>query len=112
MPTDVVDANAEVLTGGGEMTGKEAKGNWYKVFQMIDVDGSGKLGYEELEEVIRAEYPGLGIASSTMSTTNIRGLWKAIDADRSGDVTVDEFMSFMREDRGPWCVMAAHVCVL
>ena len=84
-------------TGG---TVKEARGNWYKVFTLIDVDGSGKLGYEELEEVIRADYPGLGMKPAAISTSRVRGLWKAIDADRSGDVTVDEFMSFMRR-HGP-----------
>ena len=83
--------------GGGA---KETRGNWFKVFQMIDVDGSGILGYEELEEVIRADYPGLGMKPAQLSQARIRGLWKAIDSDRSGDVTVDEFMGFMRK-HGP-----------
>lgn len=81
-------------TTGGNMP--QARGNWFKVFQLIDVDGSGRLGYEELDEVIRAPYPGLEIKKSAMTTADVKGLWKAIDADRSGDVTVDEFMSFMR----------------
>lgn len=37
---------------------------------------------------------------AAISTNRIRGLWKAIDADRSGDVTVKEFVSFMRR-HGP-----------
>ncbi|KAK7233357.1 hypothetical protein SO694_00108036 [Aureococcus anophagefferens] len=84
-------------TGG---TVKEAPGNWYKVFALFDITGSGLLGYEELEEVIRADYPGLGMKPAAISTNRIRGLWKAIDADRSGDVTVKEFVSFMRR-HGP-----------
>ena len=31
-----------------------------------------------------------------MSQDELKGLWRAIDEDSSGDVTVDEFMHFMK----------------
>ena len=38
-----------------------AAGNWYKIFRMFDSDDSGKMGYEELEHVLRAGFPGLSL---------------------------------------------------
>ena len=37
----------------------EQRFNWFKMFNILDVDGSGRLGFEELESVIRAPYPCL-----------------------------------------------------
>ena len=71
-------------------------GNWFKIFNQVDVDESGRVGYEELEAVMRSRDPGLRIAAAEISENQLRGLWKAIDADRSGDVTVEEFLTFMR----------------
>ena len=74
----------------------EQRFNWFKMFNILDVDGSGRLGFEELESVIRAPYPCLCTPEEVLPLEQIKALWKAIDADSSGDVTVDEFMGFMR----------------
>ena len=66
---------------------------------MLDTDNSGRLGYEELHEAIRGPYPCLCVKSKDFPSAWIRGLWKAVDVDRSGDVTVDEFVGFMRRRR-------------
>lgn len=78
----------------------ETRFNWFKMFTMLDADGSGRLGFEELEDVLRKPYPCLATPEQVVSVASLRGLWKAIDADASGDVTVDEFMTFMRS-KGP-----------
>jgi len=73
-----------------------AGGNWYKVFNLVDKDGSGRLGYEELKELVRDAWHGLAIPPERLSDLNIKTFWKALDKDQSGDVTVSEFMVFMR----------------
>ena len=75
-------------------------GNWFQIFNKFDTDESGRLGFEELEGVTRMRDPGLNLRESDLSTHDLKGLWKAIDKDCSGDVTVDEYMHFMRA-RGP-----------
>ena len=71
-------------------------GNWFQIFNKFDTDESGRLGFEELEGVTRMRDPGLNLAQKDLSTHDLKGLWKAIDADCSGDVTVDEYMHFMK----------------
>ena len=71
-------------------------GNWFKIFTFFDTDESGRLGFEELEGVARMRDPGLNLRDDDVDLDELRGLWKAIDKDSSGDVTVDEFMHFMR----------------
>lgn len=73
-----------------------AGGNWYKVLSICDEDGSGRLDYEELVKVIRRRYPGLNISSSVLSDEDLRGVWKAMDTDQSGQVSIQEFMIFAK----------------
>ena len=72
--------------------------SWVKVFRAIDQDENGRLGYDELERVVRANgtQGGLSLTSSDLTDHDLRGLWRALDRDVSGEVTVDEFMNFMR----------------
>ena len=44
----------------------------------------------------RSIYPGLNIDRKLLPDGLLRGLWRGIDADSSGNVTVQEFMVFMR----------------
>ncbi|KAH8098389.1 oxidoreductase [Aureococcus anophagefferens] len=73
-----------------------ASGNWYKIFRMFDADDSGHMQFEELEHVLRDGYPGLGLGEKQVSTPHLQGMWRSLDADRSGQVSVQEFMVFMR----------------
>eukprot|EP00929_Paragymnodinium_shiwhaense_P033256 TRINITY_DN18298_c0_g1_i1.p1 TRINITY_DN18298_c0_g1~~TRINITY_DN18298_c0_g1_i1.p1 ORF type:complete len:1187 (+),score=271.13 TRINITY_DN18298_c0_g1_i1:100-3660(+) len=75
-------------------------GNWFKVFMTCDEDRSGDLEFEEFNNVVRKSYPGLCIRKSTLDDRLVRGFWKALDADESGTITVQEFMLFMRHHGG------------
>jgi len=73
-----------------------AGGNWYKVFNLVDADSSGRLGFQELLDIIRRPLPCLAVSAKRISDAELRSLWKALDTDLSGDVCVTEFMVFMR----------------
>ena len=75
-----------------------SSGNWFKIFGHFDTDESGRLGWEELEQVSRRRDPGLNLSEDKITLNELRGLWRAIDIDCSGDVTVDEFMHFMKKN--------------
>lgn len=75
----------------------KAGGNWYKVFTILDTDSSGNFDFNELRGMIRKPLPCLAISVEVLDDASLQGLWKALDADQSGSVTVQEFMRFMRQ---------------
>ena len=70
---------------------------WYKLFRHMDSDGSGKVTYRELVELVRNEPDGLGIPVEKLSDGSLMSVWAALDADRSGYITAGEFGKFMRQ---------------
>ncbi|CAE8595559.1 unnamed protein product, partial [Polarella glacialis] len=81
--------------------------NWYKVFNLVDVDGSGSIGHDEFFEIIRRPLPCLAISHNELPNTLLKALWKAMDTDASSRITVPEFMLFMRRlevrrNNGSW----------
>ena len=54
------------------------------------------MSYEELKKVLRSAYPGLEVAPEAVTDNDIRGLWRGLDDDLSGEVSVQEFMIFFR----------------
>lgn len=73
-----------------------AGGNWFKIFQLFDMDESGEMEFEEMVEFVRRSYPGLAVTAGELSDRSLRGMWKAMDQDQSGKLSVMEFMIFMR----------------
>mmetsp|Transcript_41810 Transcript_41810/g.89101 ORF Transcript_41810/g.89101 Transcript_41810/m.89101 type:complete len:1075 (-) Transcript_41810:69-3293(-) len=73
-------------------------GNWYKVFAMVENSArhSGELEYDEMVRFLREPYPRLQLTRKDIGDEEMRGLWKALDTDESGKVTVKEFTAFMR----------------
>ncbi|CAJ1358353.1 unnamed protein product [Effrenium voratum] len=69
---------------------------WYKVFKLVDVDGSGEIGYDEFFKIIRRPLPCLAISVKEIPNEDLKGLWKAMDQDLSGSISAQEFMVFMR----------------
>eukprot|EP00931_Biecheleriopsis_adriatica_P056149 TRINITY_DN33273_c0_g1_i1.p1 TRINITY_DN33273_c0_g1~~TRINITY_DN33273_c0_g1_i1.p1 ORF type:complete len:1400 (+),score=291.76 TRINITY_DN33273_c0_g1_i1:112-4200(+) len=96
------DADAESLTKLASLIDSAAVkrlrcgGNWYKVFKLVDKAGSGRLSFDSLKEVVRDIWYGLSIAPEAISDRDLKALWKALDVNKSGDVSVAEFMVFMR----------------
>ena len=46
---------------------------------------------KELVDVLRSSFPGLQITERGLSDDDIKGLWRGLDDDLSGEVTVQEF---------------------
>jgi Ca2+-binding EF-hand superfamily protein len=74
-----------------------ARGNWYKLFRMVDTDNSGQMGFEELKAMCYRPLPCLAIHSRILKEVDLKGLWKALDKDKSSLVNTNEFMVFMRK---------------
>eukprot|EP00439_Symbiodinium_sp_Y106_P036824 s76_g4.t1 len=75
-----------------------ASGNWYKILTLCDEEKSGKLSFEEFNKVVRRTFPGLSISPEEISEDQLRGIWRSMDADQSGWVSVQEFMVWMRSN--------------
>jgi Ca2+-binding EF-hand superfamily protein len=73
-----------------------AGGSWYKLFNLMDVEDNGRIGFAEFFDVIRRPLPCLAIPHSQISDQDLRALWKSLDNDQSSQVSKSEFMSFMR----------------
>jgi Ca2+-binding EF-hand superfamily protein len=74
----------------------KAGGNWFKIFNLIDIEGSGAISFDKIVRYVRDSFPGLKISSQDMSDADLQGLWKAIDIDVRMDVTLKKFMHFFR----------------
>jgi len=67
----------------GELSGHQtAQQNTEKVFNRLDIDSSGSLSIEELH---------LHLQKQGVAAESIDAIIKKLDADRSGDITRDEF---------------------
>mmetsp|Transcript_53674 Transcript_53674/g.156451 ORF Transcript_53674/g.156451 Transcript_53674/m.156451 type:complete len:254 (-) Transcript_53674:70-831(-) len=71
---------------------------WYKLFNHIDDDGSGKISYFEFEDMVRNE---LKISSSSLTQDQVQAIWRALDEDGSGLISCGEFGHFMRKGMKP-----------
>ena len=69
------------------------KRGWFRLFQHMDDDGSGKMTYLELEDMVRNE---LRIPSKDLDDKVLKQVWKVLDADGSGYIEAGEFGRFMR----------------
>ena len=63
--------------------------SWVKVFRAIDQDENDRLGFDELERVVRAKRHAGRLESHFIDLTDneLRGLWRALDRrrERRGD---------------------------
>merc|ERR1712187_347058 len=67
---------------------------WFKLFNHMDDDCSGKVNFAELEDMIRNE---LKISEADLSTEQLKAVWRALDEDSSGLISCGEFGHFMRK---------------
>eukprot|EP00913_Durusdinium_trenchii_P026091 g24476.t1 len=99
------------------------EGNWYKVFLLIDTQGTGTITFEDLHKFLRGTYPGLHLdreelrgATRNYPTPRVQRmelpsddmfrLWKALDTTARMRVPKSAFMSFMRRHGSPTKPMA------
>lgn len=68
--------------------------SWYKMFVRLDFDGSGKITFGELQDMVRNE---LRMSSRQFSDELLLAIWRALDEDKSGLITCGEFGQFMRK---------------
>ena len=67
--------------------------SWYKLFHQMDSDGSGRITFDEMATMVRRE---LEIPMEKLSEASLKGVWAALDDDRSGFITAGEFGKFMK----------------
>jgi len=68
---------------------------WYKVLMKCHVDTLGVVDFNFLHGMVRGLLPGLSLSPKELSNSDLQGLWKAIDADAVGSISVDTFLRFM-----------------
>jgi len=68
--------------------------SWYKLFCHMDDDLSGKVSFNEFEDMIRNE---LHVSKEKVSEDMLKAVWRALDEDNSGQISCGEFGHFMRQ---------------
>ena len=66
--------------------------DWHKLFQAVDKDRSGELGFQEFKTAVRK---GAKLSPTVVSDDSLRVLFKAVDADDSGSISAPEFADFL-----------------
>jgi len=67
--------------------------SFYRLFKVMDVDGSGLVDFEEFERMVRKQ---LRLGKGVIPQERLLGLWRTLDTDQSGLVCQGEFGRFMR----------------
>ena len=67
--------------------------SWFKLFKVVDADGSGLISYAEFLDMCRDI---LKLSEHMAPEPRLKALWLALDEDCSGYLTSGEFGSFMR----------------
>ena len=71
--------------------------DWFKMFAKIDEDGSGRIQFPEIEEMVRKM---LALPKAAISDEQLAAVWLALDDDGSGFITAKEFGPFMKSGMG------------
>lgn len=66
------------------ITDPRARG-WFKLFQQMDADGSGKIAFDEFAGMVRRE---VRVTLEDVPSEVLLGVWKVLDADGSGLIQV------------------------
>ena len=75
----------------------ETGSGWFRLFKLMDDDGSGRISYHELIGMIREE---LRLDAHDLPEGRVQAVWKALDSDSSGYIGAGEFGAFMRRADG------------
>ena len=91
---EVVQQLSEQLNAKMAMFPDPQTRSWFKLFKHMDDDGSGRISYAELEDMVRNE---LLIRPKELPDQQLKRLWRALDEDGSGFIAAGEFGAFMRK---------------
>jgi len=83
-----------VFPGGADV-------GWFKLFLLVDTDGSGMITWAEFETMVREK---LKLSTSKIPDAELESMWAALDTDKGGFVMAEEFGDFMRlgeAEKGP-----------
>lgn len=72
--------------------------SWFKLFRVVDSDGSGLISYAEFVDMTRDI---LQLNEREMPEPRLKALWLTLDADCSGYLTSGEFGAFMKLGQVP-----------
>jgi len=67
--------------------------SFYQLFRDIDIDGSKRIAFPELERMVRSK---LKLSERKLPRERLAGLWNALDQDASGFVDPGELSRFLR----------------
>lgn len=70
---------------------KEYGASWHKLFKGQDLDGSGFLGWDEFLAMCHK------LLGKDTKQSHVRILYRSMDYDRSGDVSMEEMVAFMED---------------
>ena len=76
-----------------ERLANPAKINYFKCFQLFDMDGSSGISRDEFAKTVRRT---LGVTSDEISHGALDVIFKEMDDDGSGVISVKEFSAYMR----------------
>ena len=100
-----VQLNSKLLTRDNPHNLAGELSSWYKVFQAIDIDHSGRISYSEFCGMVREK---LQLKRSERNEDSLIGVWKRLDEDNSGYISVGEFGAFMRRGGAALVVQAGE----
>lgn len=66
---------------------------FYSLFKFMDIDGSRRISFHELENLVRNS---LRIQESELDQQKLYGLWKVLDENNSGFIDCGELSRFLR----------------
>ena len=67
--------------------------NFFQLFKSMDIDGSKRIGFGELEHMVRSK---LMIPEKKIDAQKLLGLWKRLDENESGFIDAGELSRFLR----------------
>jgi Ca2+-binding EF-hand superfamily protein len=68
--------------------------NFYRLFKHMDIDGSGRISYVELQRMVREE---LKLSRTALPKEKLQSLWCALDENASGFICAGEFGRFINK---------------
>merc|ERR1712032_867236 len=71
------------------------------LFEALDIDKDGEITFEEFQVIAEIPPVQMWLASMGVETDDLTTLFVLIDDDRSGLITVDEFVTRMPRIAGP-----------